>query len=61
MNPLTKINGHFEAVETYRSDNRDCPSLVVIIMHVFHRINCLSAVHTPTHNGLLCLGVHYIL
>ena len=41
--------------------NRDCPLLVVIIMHAFHRINCLSAVHTSTHNGLLCLGVHYIL
>ena len=58
MNPLTKIYGHFEAVETCRSDNRDCPLLVVINMHAFHRINCLSAVHTSTHNGLLCLGAN---
>ena len=63
MNPLTKMNGHFEAVETCRSDNRDCPLLVVIIMHALIPQNqyCLSAVHTSTHNGLLCLGVHYIL
>ena len=53
MNPLTKINGHFKAVETCRSDNGDCPLLVVIIMHAFHRINCLSAVHSYVHQLIL--------